>query len=64
MPNTERAFELLDDNRFDEQPEDPTCLWCSQSCDADSSYCSSECEAAAQNDSEEDAEWQQPKAGL
>lgn len=53
MPNTERAFELLDDNRFDDR-ETPTCLWCSRPLESDSEYCSSRCEAQAQNDSEED----------
>lgn len=60
MPNTERAFELLDDNRWDDQPDEPVCFWCNEPIPravyaiSVSGYCSSACDAAAQRDSEED----------
>lgn len=58
MPNTERAFELLDDNRFDEQEPEYRCLWCNAPIEENAVgnfyYCSSTCDAAAQRDSDED----------
>ncbi len=48
MPNTERAHELLDDDRNDEPVA--TCFWCGVALPTlhDDAFCSPECEASAQ----------------